>query len=210
MSDTVICFDLDDTLYKEIDYLKSAYREVATAAGHPEAVALMLEWYYANENTFAKLIETYQLSLNIKDCLRIYRNHFPNISLDEGVKEYLVGLKESDAKLGIISDGRSITQRNKLKALGLEDFFDVVIISEEFGTEKPCLRNFQVIQEKFPERKNFIYVGDNPDKDFIASNLLGWHTYCLKDDGRNIHKQVFSLAKEYLPHMIIHLRDLVV
>ena len=25
----VICFDLDDTLYKEIDYLKSAYREIA-------------------------------------------------------------------------------------------------------------------------------------------------------------------------------------
>lgn len=31
----VICFDLDDTLYKEIDYLKSAYREIAEyAAGY--------------------------------------------------------------------------------------------------------------------------------------------------------------------------------
>lgn len=28
----VVCFDLDDTLYKEIDYLKSAYREIASYA----------------------------------------------------------------------------------------------------------------------------------------------------------------------------------
>lgn len=28
----VICFDLDDTLYKEIEYLKSAYREIAEYA----------------------------------------------------------------------------------------------------------------------------------------------------------------------------------
>jgi putative hydrolase of the HAD superfamily len=26
---TFFCFDLDDTLYKEIDYLKSAYKEIA-------------------------------------------------------------------------------------------------------------------------------------------------------------------------------------
>ena len=32
MIDNNICviFDLDDTLYKEIDYLKSAYREIAS------------------------------------------------------------------------------------------------------------------------------------------------------------------------------------
>lgn len=204
LSDTVICFDLDDTLYKEIDFLKSAYREVADTAGHPEAFVLMLDWYYAKENAFAKLIETYRPSLSIADCLNIYRNHFPDISLDTGVKDYLEELKAADAKMGLISDGRSLTQRNKIKALGLEDFFDIEVISEKFGSEKPNPRNYKVVMDRFPEQKIFLYVGDNPKKDFVAPNHLGWRTYCLKNDGRNIHNQDFSLSEDFLPQYVVN------
>lgn len=203
LSDTVICFDLDDTLYKEIDFLKSAYKEVATVAGHPEAVCQMMDWYYAKENAFQKLIDTYGLSITVADCLKIYRNHYPDISLDDGVKEYLEALKDADAKLGLISDGRNITQRNKIKALGFEGFFDIEIISEEFGSKKPDLRNYQVVLDRFPERKRFIYVGDNPKKDFVAPNQLGWRTICLKNDGRNIHDQDFSLSEDFLPRHVV-------
>ena len=203
MEDYVICFDLDDTLYKEINYLKSAYKEIAESVGHPEAADQMLDWYQSGENAFKKLIETYGLTVSIADLLKIYREHFPDIHLDEGVKEFLVRLKESGAKLGIISDGRSLTQRNKIKALGLEEFFYIEIISEEFGSEKPCLKNYQAVMDKFPERKVFVYVGDNTAKDFVAPNQLGWRTVCLKNDGRNIHRQDMSLGKEYMPRYVI-------
>lgn len=210
LSDTVICFDLDDTLYKEIDFLKSAYKEIAIAVGQPEAAEKMLDWYYAKVNSFEKLIETYGLSITVSDCLKIYRNHFPDISLDAGAKEFLNELKEKGAKLGLISDGRSITQRNKIKALGLEGFFDIEIISEEFGSEKPSLKNYQAVMDKFPERQKFIYVGDNPTKDFIAPNQLGWKTYCLENDGRNIHEQSMSLAKDFLPqHRINRIEEII-
>ena len=55
MRPTVVCFDLDDTLYKEIDFVESAYREIAETVGHPEAVSLMLDWYHQGENVFLKL-----------------------------------------------------------------------------------------------------------------------------------------------------------
>ena len=42
---------------------------------------------------------------------------------------------------------------------------------------------------RYPECQNLTYVGDNLKKDFIAPNMLGWLTVCLKDDGRNIHRQ---------------------
>ncbi len=203
LSDTVVCFDLDDTLYKEIDYLKSAYGEVAAFAGHPESVGQMLNWYQSGENAFKKLIDKYELGISVADCLKIYREHYPNIKLDEGVKVYLEGLKKGDAKLGVISDGRSLTQRNKIKALGLEGFFDIEIISEEFGSEKPCTKNYDIVMSKFSERNIFLYVGDNPAKDFVAPNQLGWRTLCLKNDGRNIHGQDMSLPREYLPQRVI-------
>ena len=210
MEDYVICFDIDDTLYKELDYLKSAYKEIAASVGLPEAAGQMLDWYQAGENAFKKLIETYNLTVGIADLLKIYREHYPDIHLDEGVKEFLVGLKKDGAKLGLISDGRSLAQRNKIKALGLEGFFDIEIISEEFGSEKPCLKNYQTVMEKFPERKVFVYVGDNTAKDFVAPNQLGWRTVCLAQDKRNIHRQDMSLGKEFMPQRVItNLEDII-
>lgn len=204
MSDAVVCFDLDDTLYKEIDFVQSAFGEIAEIAGCLHAVPQMISWFQDGENVFEVLIESYDLDLTVEECLETYRNHFPIISLEPGIKGFLDDLKESSAKVGLITDGRSISQRNKIKALGLDGFFDIEIISEEFGSEKPELRNYQVVEERFPERSRFVYVGDNPKKDFLAPNQLGWHTYCLKDDGRNIHRQVFSLNKEFLPQYIVN------
>ena len=164
----------------------------------------MLEWYQSGENAFKNLIDKYELDISVADCLKIYREHYPNIKLEKGVKKYLEELKEDDAKLGVITDGRTLTQRNKIKALGLEGFFDVEIISEEFGSEKPSAKNYEAVMNKIPERNMFVYVGDNPAKDFLAPNQLGWRTVCLKNDGRNIHKQDMSLSREYMPQRVIN------
>ena len=210
MSDLVVCFDLDDTLYKEIDYLKSAYLEIAETVGHPEAAEQMVEWYKEGKNAFEELIKAFGLDLTIADFLKIYRNHYPEISLEEGVMEYLEELKDSGAKLGVITDGRSVTQRNKIRALGIERMLDAVIISEEIGSEKPDVHNYQAVMNMFPERKVFVYVGDNTKKDFIAPNALGWRTYCVKNDGRNIHGQDFSMPREYMPqHVVSSIKDII-
>lgn len=204
MRQIVACFDLDDTLYKEIDFVKSAYGEIAASIRHQEAVQQMLDWYHEGKNAFAELINAYGLDITVGECLQMYRNHFPNISLDAGVKEFLNELKENGAKLGLITDGRSTAQRNKITALGLDGFFDIEIISEEFGSEKPDLRNYQAVMDAFSNRQTYLYIGDNPAKDFIAPNQLGWDTLCLKNDGRNIHPQTFSVSKEYMPHHVIN------
>ena len=82
-------------------------------------------------------------------------------------------------------------QRNKIVAFDLGRWIDEkdMVISEEFGSEKSALANFEYFMKRFPECHDFTYVGDNLKKDFIASNALGWLTVCLKDDGRNIHRQ---------------------
>ena len=64
---------------------------------------------------------------------------------------------------------------------------------------------------RYPECHDFTYVGDNPRKDFISPNALGWLTVCLKDDGRNIHKQDFtSITAQALPKKTIEsLKELI-
>jgi|SRR5690554_400715 len=205
MKNKYIIFDLDDTLVYEIDFLKSAYHEIALSLSDESLCELMLEKYTKGENVFEYLSSIYKV--DISTLLEQYRNHFPNIELMEGAKEILAFCKKNNFKLGLITDGRSITQRNKLKALNIENLFDKIVISEEFGSSKPNERNFKAfIEEGISE---YFYIADNPKKDFITPNKLDWTSICLLNKGNNIHQQKFNLKIGFLPkHNIKSLFDL--
>ncbi len=215
-NNTILIFDLDDTLYKEIDYLSSAYKEIASFVSKKVNIPSEKLWqemiasYHNGDNVFYTIIKRYQLTdVSNEDFITMYRHHHPCIQLTSSVKQFLVSAKEQVFKVGLITDGRSVQQRNKLKALGLSNYFDTVVISEEFGSEKPNKANFKYFEEIYGVELNYIYVGDNTSKDFIAPNALGWQTFCLLDDGRNIHKQSFNLeASKYPNHCIRDLSDL--
>lgn len=215
----VVCFDLDDTLYKEIDYLKSAYMEIASYAADycrgcsdspiilsVKAYEAMLLAYKEGQNAFERLNAFLGINLPISQYLQIYRMHKPNIRLSESVVSVLNLLKSSECIIGLITDGRSVQQRNKMEALGLNRWImdEDIVISEAFGSEKPTSANYEYFMKRYPECDEFIYIGDNLKKDFIAPNALRWLTVCLKDDGRNIHKQDFtSVSTKAMPKIII-------
>ena len=192
-------FDLDDTLYKEQDYLLSAYREIAERIGdrvtrkqgvqEDRIFDQMLRWRQEGENVFQCLIDTYGLDMTVDDLLTVYRSHVPAIRLDEETKHLLDSLHWA-AVIGLITDGRSLTQRHKIEALGLSAYMDEenILISEETGFEKPSEVPYRHFMAHYPAC-TYYYVGDNPAKDFSAPDRLGWTSICLLDDGRNIHPQ---------------------
>ena len=206
----LVCFDLDDTLYKEVWYLKSAFKEVANfiaQSGESDSAAIyeaMITLWSEGKSPFQEINTLLHIDVPIKECLRIYREHKPYIHLNEGTENTLKALRENGCTIGLITDGRSTTQRNKIEALGLHTYIaeNDIIVSEEFGSEKPSVQNYLYFMEKYPHA-TFMYVGDNLAKDFIAPNSLGWKTICLLDNGENIHQQDLSLSKEYQPDFFI-------
>jgi putative hydrolase of the HAD superfamily len=190
-------FDLDDTLFQEIDFLKSAYSHISAKLAANISVNVyeqMLLKYRNKENVFEWLVSKYQQlvpGLNVQWLLKEYREHAPSIKLSEASLAFMLKLKNKNIPLGLITDGRSTTQRNKLKALGIDEFFQDIIISEEFGSEKPDERNYLYFESKYPE-KSFYFFGDNTSKDFIVPLKLGWTTFCIKNAGDHIHTQSFD------------------
>lgn len=205
MKSKVFIFDLDDTLYKEVDFLKSAYREIASIIGHQEAFEYMLNCFSNGKNAFSNVIERYNLTYTIRQLLKIYRNHKPNISLEKDTIFTLDSLNDRGIKMCLLTDGRSVTQRNKIDALGLYRWFadEDILISEEFGYGKPSDECYEFFKERYHD-VSYTVIGDNPTKDFVTPNRFGWSTICLIDDGRNIHKQDLKIEKEYLPKFRIN------
>ena len=91
-------------------------------------------------------------------------------------------------------------KRNIINALGLSEFLDWsdIYISDEVGHLKTTPYSFEKIMAAYPDCQ-YLYVGDNPAKDFLVPNRLGWMTVCVLDNGQNIHPQDFTLSVEYLP-----------
>ena len=203
---TVIVFDLDDTLYNELDYLKSAYKSIALFLEPNNWVALyfrMFSKYRCKLNVFEIISKEYDVELEI--LIGKYRNHIPEIQLFDGALDVIKAIKYKKGKIGIVTDGRSATQRAKIASLGLMEYVDQIIISEEIGSEKPDVANFKAIED-FLVGKEYYYIADNIKKDFIAPNLLGWNSIAVIDNGKNIHFEAYKYIDERnLPQNYVHL-----
>lgn len=203
---TCVVFDLDDTLYKEVEFLKSAYLHISKLLLPFTGVDIydfMFDLYVKGENTFDIVKEKFSFPYTIKEIVAEYRNHLPTLTLQEQTKELLGKIKTTVCKVGLLTDGRSITQRNKIEALGIAAFFDDIRISEETGYQKPDEKCFLFFQNKYPEISNFIYIADNIKKDFVTPKRLGWQTCGMMMNEWNIHKQDLNIDQIYHPHIWI-------
>ena len=67
-------------------------------------------------------------------------------------------------------------QYEKLERLGLSDYIDFLVISEETGAEKPEPRFFEVLKEKaHAEPSECVFIGDSLKKDAQAASREGMH-----------------------------------
>jgi putative hydrolase of the HAD superfamily len=186
-------FDLDDTLYSERSYVTSALsfagKMVEKLYKVPEA-GMILQTLYNSQvsDPIGALWDQEGLPEVAKlQIIAAMRAHRPTIYLYANASPILSKLKRSDEGFGIMTDGRSVTQRAKLAVLGCLDARSI-LISEESGWEKPDPRCYAFFHNQFP-KLDFCYVGDNPKKDFIGANGAGWLTVMLRDSGCNVHSQ---------------------
>ncbi len=197
LSNWVIVFDLDDTLYSEADYRCSGLRAVCDFVRLCYGVFLDPVCFYEKEDALGDICRQANLEQNIKNSLLwVYRLHYPSIDLGEEVSLVVADFGRR-FDLAILTDGRSVTQRLKVKALGLD--WIPVYVSEDYNSEKPDLKRFLAIMEDFPDGR-YVYIGDNPKKDFFGPNRLGWLTIGVKGGAGNVHDQSFvNPVLEYMP-----------
>jgi putative hydrolase of the HAD superfamily len=157
--------------------------------------------YRNKTDVFEYILNRYGVAKN--ELLDQYRNHIPQIQPFDGVIALFEEIKKREGKIGLITDGRSTTQNNKIVALGLKSYFDHCVISEELGSEKPNELNYRTIESNLA-CDTYFYIGDNLKKDFITPNYMGWQTIGLLDNGLNIHSNAYEYQEnKFLPHTFI-------
>lgn len=206
---TVVAFDLDDTLFREWDYVRSGYRAVGRAVAErtgADAEQIAADLFRHRPEGYEHIASTIPGAPTPEEMVAIYRVHKPEIELIEGVRNLLDTLKERACILVLITDGRSATQRAKIEALGIEHYFDLILISSETGGDKYTPIPWETVEKRYPGAR-LTYIGDNPAKDFHLPNLRGWTT-AMPLASHSIHPQSLSLyPPEYHPQIIFRIEN---
>lgn len=186
----ILVFDLDDTLYNEIDFVKGGFNEVSKFLGdklsiNNELVYIkMIKLLEANGrgsifDDILKENKIFSKSL-LKKCISIYRYHNPKIKINDDALKCIKRFK--DYNKYIITDGNKLVQKNKIKSLNITKYFNKIFITHFYGIKnaKPSPYCFKKISElENVDFNQIIYIGDNPSKDFINIRQLGFKTIQL-------------------------------
>lgn len=199
-----VLFDLDNTLYdydvpnktslKEVykvlnKYIKMSHekfmklfnlsrreihRELAgTASSHNRTLY------------FQKLIEKTKQTVDPKLILKLDDAYWgfmlKTMKLNKGVLQTFKELKRRGIQIGIVSDLTIKIQLRKLDKLKIGDYVDVLITSEEAGSEKPHKIMFLLALNKLDlTPKDVLMVGDRRIADIEGANAVGMETIIIK------------------------------
>ncbi len=191
-----VTFDLDDTLYLEKEYIKSGFTHIASYLQKLSDISNDRFFNYLWDlfeqglrgNLFNKLLEAYpELSSPgiLETLIHEYRCHTPNIKPLPQTLATISFFKKRDIRIGLISDGPLSSQQAKIKALGFDSLFDPLILTDTWGRQfwKPHPRSFEKISATWDcEPDELMYIGDNPEKDFVSPKKLGWHTIRIRSE----------------------------
>jgi putative hydrolase of the HAD superfamily len=183
----IIIFDLDDTLYDERTYVESGLLAVAKFGEEKYGWDSSTSFHFMidtldNEGRgeiFNRWLEIHgKLTKKaVHECVRIYRHHTPFIELGREAQSLLLTL--SKYPLYLVTDGHKVVQKKKIDALDISDYFQAVFITHRYGIRnaKPSTYCFDLIRKREAcDWSDMVYIGDNPEKDFVNLNLKGANT----------------------------------
>ncbi|MFA5240120.1 MAG: HAD family hydrolase [Phycisphaerae bacterium] len=218
---TTVVFDLDDTLYDEVDYCRSGFKAAAESLSNmvdvlsPEEIFDSLWQHFSAGNhtkTFNAALDDLGVSYNeemIQKTIKIYRSHKPQIELPADSAKILKQLSPKYT-LALLTDGFLPAQQLKVKALGIEKYFKCIIYTEQLGRQfwKPSPVGFEKIMQTLKVKpQEMVYVADNEEKDFIAPNQLGCLTVRLARPA-GIHKSASDAPQAAARYVIGGLAEL--
>ena len=164
-----VIFDLDDTIFPEIIFLKQRYMYVTKHIFQDrwkEPYQFLVREFstQGRSGVFDKLITRYKLTLSTNDVLTIFRCY-------DGGKEIsitpyywfrrLICRLKRQYPLFLITNGYPAQQREKLKALNIIDAFsDVICVYANEYKAKPSIQPFEVLEKKV-QVHHPIYIGDS-------------------------------------------------
>jgi len=144
------------------------------------------------------LFSIFEYKLNKSQAKEIYDKLLPiyekNIKLYDDVIPCLEMLKQEGFRLGIITNGHSKDQREKLIRYNLKSYFSLILVSGDIGFAKPNEEIFlECIKLLDLPPQNILYVGDLVEMDVLGANKVGMKGVWINRNNQESKHNIISI-----------------
>lgn len=196
-----ILFDLDGTILDRqsslINFIDYQYNKFINYLNHIDQTTFKNKFleldrngYVWKDKVYVQLIDIFNITgLSADDLLDDYINNFCNQCLPyPNLKETLDILSSNGYKLGIITNGKYPFQYYNIKSLQIEEYMDVILVSEKENIKKPNPLIFERAAKKLNvDLCECLFVGDSFKNDYAASKSAGMHSIYRLNNENEIH-----------------------
>lgn len=216
-------FDFDGTLLNRDEsvrlFIEGQYRRLNNLLGHisrEKYVSRFIELdnrgYVWKDIVYQRIVKEFNISkITWQELLQDYMNEFKHNCVPfPNLINMLGKLKKNNLILGMITNGIGKFQMDNIKALGIEKYFEVILISEWEGIKKPEPQIFNRAMEQLKILPyEGIFVGDHPVNDVKGAQNVGMKGI-WKQDFQWDHVEADFIIKDLveLPSIISKLGDL--
>ncbi len=187
-----VLFDLDNTLVdfmrlkrfaisSAVDAMIDAGLDMKKASAERKLYSLYKKHGIENQKIFQKFLKEaighvdYRILAYAVLAYRKVKDSFL-VSYPK-TKKTLIALKELGLKLAIVTDAPRQQAWQRLVAMQLDDFFDVVVAFEDTKKHKPAIEPFLMAMKKLNiAAESCIMLGDWPERDIKGAKKLGIKT----------------------------------
>lgn len=207
---TTVLFDIDDTLFDFAISEHAALNNTFSEFDIPNGFIEMHDSYRAISKVLWDELEQGKMTLNdlgVERFKRLFLEHQTDkdpIAFSDSYLHYLgreshlmegaLGVLQnlSHCRLVVITNGFGEVQKSRLKNSNLTRFFELVVISEEAGFQKPNRGIFDYTFSKIgvAEKNKTIIVGDSLTSDIQGGNNYGIDTVWFNPLSKPNNKEV--------------------
>ena len=192
-----IFFDLDNTLIDRTSAAYDIYCDIVSdcfpdwdknSIEYEAAVQKLMVWdefgTIEKAHVFGRFCREYHLEESTVEALtRRWMKEFGDYARPFEKSAEVLGKLRKKYRLGLLTNGDPYMQRTKLYKSGLENYFEIVIVSGEQGIHKPDVRIFELACSRMGLQPNEIgFVGDTFSTDILGAVRCGMKPIWIHSD----------------------------
>lgn len=136
------------------------------------------------DRVYSQLVREFELvgHCSAERLLGEYVSLYPGFATEvAGAAQVLSRLRQRGARIGIITNGRSVLQSAVISALGFRNLLDAIVISEQAGCRKPERKIFELaLCQLGVASERAMMVGDDPVSDVEGATNAGLRSVAFR------------------------------
>lgn len=152
---------------------------------------------------YKQIIEEFKLTqFDSEFLLNSYINDFNKFCIPfDAVIPSIQKLSQQGHPIGLISNGKTPFQENNFYALGLKEYFSIIVVSDAVQLRKPDIQIFEYACSKLNCRpEECIFIGDSAEADMFGAKNAGMKTIYFTTPNHEKSDQMPSHADIQIHH----------